>query len=286
MKYLIIILLALPTQLLGQVDQYSDTLETEQTEIKGKLLYKIGSDVPFTGVNLSTVSHGLAGYITYYNDGIKDTSRVTEWDLLTNKEGQVTGKLVAYKTLIGNRWETTGQTKYNSVGQKISHYDYENNIKTYYYENGNIKEEIGYGVNNSYHRFWDMDGNEIIPTISEAKDKDQLHKTLQIKISNYAFKGYFLLLIITIGIILFKLKNVENLPQIKIVIVSVLSLVALIIAFSISNYINSNLSYERAGIWGTAFGSLYSVMYTFPYLIQIIALGIGALGISKNSKAS
>jgi len=285
MKYLMLILLALPTHLLGQVNQYSDTLETEQTEIKGKLLYKIGSDVPFTGVNLSTVSHGFAGYITYYNDGIKDTSRVTEWDLLTNKEGQVTGKLVAYKTLKGNAWETTGQTEYNSVGKKLSHYDYENNIKTYYYENGNIKEEIGHGINNSYHRFWDIDGNEIIPTISEAKDSDPLHETLHINISNYAFKGYFLLLIATIGIILFKLKNVEKPPQIKIVIVIVLSLVALIITFSISNYINNNLSYERAGIWGTAFGSLYSVMFIFPYLIQIIALGIGAFGISKNLKS-
>ena len=134
MKYLILILLALPSHLFGQVDKYSDTLETEQTEIKGKLLYEIGSDVPFTGVNLSTFSHGFAGYFTYYTDGIKDTSRVTQWDLLTNKEGQVTGKLVAYKTLKGNTWETTGQTKYNSVGLKLSHYDYENNVETFYYE--------------------------------------------------------------------------------------------------------------------------------------------------------
>ena len=286
MKYLILILLALPTHLLGQVNQYSDTLETEQTEIKGKLLYKIGSDVPFTGVELFTASHGFSGYFKYYNDGIKDASRLTEWDLLTNNEAQVTGKLVAYMTLEGGRWETTGQTEYNSVGQKLSHYDYENNIKTYYYENGNIKEEIGHGSNNSYHRFWDMDGNEIIPTISEAKDTDPLHETLHINISNYAFKGYFLLLITTIGIILFSFKNAEKLPQIKIVIASVLSLVAFIITFSISYYINNNLSYERAGIWGTAFGSLYSVMYIFPYLIQIIALVIGALAISKNSKAS
>ena len=280
MKYLILILLALPSCLLGQVNQYSDTLETDQTEIKGKLLYEIGSDVPFTGVKLSTVSHGYAGYFSYYTDGIKDTSRVTEWNLLTDNQSQVTGKLVAYKTLKGNIWETTGQSEYNSVGRKLSHYDYENNIKTYYYENGNIKEEIGYGKN-SYHRFWDMDGNEIIPTISEAKDSAPLHETVQIHISNYALKGYFLLLITTIGMMLFKLKNVEKLPQIKIVIVSVLSIVALVLAFSINNYINNNMTYEQAGIWGTTFGSLYSVMYIFPYLFQIIALGIGAIGISK-----
>ena len=286
MKYLILILLALPSHLFGQVNKYSDTLETEQTEIKGKLLYEIGSDVPFTGVNLSTVSHGFAGYFTYYTDGIKDTSRVTQWDLLTNKEGQVTGKLIAYKTLKGNTWETTGQTKYNSVGLKLSHYDYENNVETFYYENGHIKEEIGKGLNNTYHKFWDRDGNEIHPTISEAKDSAPLYKTLQVRISHYAVMGYFLILITTIVIIIFKLNNVEKLPKIKIVSIVLLSLVALIITFSISNYINNNLSYERAGIWGTAFGSLYSVMYTFPYLIQIIALGIGALGISKNSKAS
>jgi hypothetical protein len=274
MKNLILILLILPCLLLGQVNQTIDTLDGNQIDSNRRLFYKIGSDEPFTGVVIYKFSDGSLRSICNITNG--ECTQITRWDSIDNN------KIEETKILQGSMWVSIRQTVYNSAGQKIQYSDYENNITTYWYENGNIKEEIGKVNNEPYHRFWDQNGDEIQPISSKPKDDAPLYETIQGRINNYSVIGYFLLLVITIGILIFKLQNAEKLPVLKITLIIVFSVLAMIITIGLNHKIKT-MSYDRYGLWGTVFGSLSSVLYILPYLLQIIALLIVIAGIRKSS---
>lgn len=276
MKILKLIFLILPYLLMGQVNQTMDTLEKNQTEIKGKLLYKIGSEEPFTGVVIYSYGIGLrgkfVGEVQTYTNG-KEVI-YARWDSFKDHQLEET------YALQGVEWVQISSTNYSSTGQKLSHYDYENDIETHWYEDGSIKEEMGEVNNIPYHKFWDRNGNEIIPISSKPKNSAPLYKTIQGRINNFGFIGYFLLLVTTIGILIFKLQNAERPPVIKIVFIIVFSLLALIITLRLNNEIKY-MSYNRYGLWGTVFGSLSSVLYVIPFSFQTIAILIVLVGIRK-----
>ena len=276
MKKLLLSFIVFPYLLISQSNQTVDTLEISQVEIKNELVYKIGAEEPFTGFVIISYGIGLRGKFvgevqTYTNGKLVIYTR---WDSFEDHQLEET------YALQGADWVQISWTNYYSDGQKLSHHDYENDKTSYWYEDGSIKEEIGEDNYIPYHKFWDQNGNEIIPVKSKPKNSAPLYKTMQDRINNLGAIVYFLLFIATIGLMIFKLQKAENPSVLKIVFVTLFSLLALIITLSLNNDIKG-MSYERYGLWGTLFGSLYSIIYVIPFSFQTIAILIVLVGIRK-----
>lgn len=169
MKKLLLLILFTPFLLIGQSIQTVDTLENKQTEKKGELLYKIGSDEPFTGIVIHTLNDGINGEVWNYTNG-KQGSRYTYWEFIDDKKIEIT------YTLKGNIWKEISQTNYNNAGQKLFHADYENHIRTFWYEDGNIKEEKGTGNNEAYSKIWDHNGDEILLGLTKPRDTADINE--------------------------------------------------------------------------------------------------------------
>lgn len=169
MKKLTLIFITLPFLLLGQSSQTIDTLENKEFEIKGELLYKIGSDEPFTGIVIHTFNDGFNGEVWNYTNG-KQGLRYTYWEFIDDKKIEIT------YTLKGNTWKEISQTNYNNNGQKLFHADYENDTRTSWYEDGNIKEEKGISNNETYRKIWDHNGDEILLGSTTPRDSVDINE--------------------------------------------------------------------------------------------------------------
>lgn len=134
MKNILLLLLLIPTCLIGQSEQFIDTVTTGQLVKKGDLTYKIDTNKPFTGVRVETLPNGkkyseehfvngsisLAKYfnnnkiitITEYSPDsiVKQAyyfkSGVKRFERIYNKEGRVTSETT---------WNSDGSNK----GEKI-----------------------------------------------------------------------------------------------------------------------------------------------------------------------
>ena len=175
MKQLLLLILVTPFLLNGQSIQTVDTLEVNQMEYRGKLGYKIGTDIPFTGILIIRYSNGNKMEEESYAKG--KTIGKTGWAYLDGLT------MISKYVLNQNTWEVISQTNYNSNGQKLMHIDYKNGKETNWYEDGKIKEEESYGNNTErYRKIWDHNGDEIIAGITKPKDT--------VDIDALTWKGY------------------------------------------------------------------------------------------------
>jgi antitoxin component YwqK of YwqJK toxin-antitoxin module len=161
MKQLLLTFLLLPYLTYCQLNKTVDTLEIDQIEYLDHKAYKKGSEVPFTGILIERYYNGSKMHEVRYDEGHEIEK--TELAFLDGI------KMISKYFINRNSWEQSSQTNYNSDEQKIAHFDYKNNIHTYWYEDGKIKEEKGYG-NNGYRKIWDHNGDIIGPRNTIPKD--------------------------------------------------------------------------------------------------------------------
>ncbi|GAA4269323.1 toxin-antitoxin system YwqK family antitoxin [Hyunsoonleella aestuarii] len=69
MKKILLLLLFVPTFLIGQSKQVNDTVSSNQLIKKGDLTYKISANKPFTGVQVETLPNGEVSSETHFENG-------------------------------------------------------------------------------------------------------------------------------------------------------------------------------------------------------------------------
>lgn len=157
----------------------NDTLNVKELEVRDGLQYQLGLDEPFTGVAINNNPKGVKIYESNYVKGKRKEYMV--WNRYGKKVEEVRFEDgIAYKMtwdymgnlkvemdhiLKGNQWEMISQTNYNQEGKKQLHMVYKNDQRlseTYWYPDGNKKEEKNYGKESVVRKVWDHNGNELI----------------------------------------------------------------------------------------------------------------------------
>ena len=132
MKQIFLFLLLIPSVLLGQSNQAFDTIDKKNTERKGIVIYKLGSNEPFTGV-----------VIGYYDNGNKA-------EITTLKEGRRNGAW--------SQWWNNGKKKeeMNYKDGKVE------GLWTIWWKNGQKRQESTWsGRKEGSREEWDFQGNKI-----------------------------------------------------------------------------------------------------------------------------